>query len=91
MARSGPTFGETLLLHAVGRLALHPWITNIQVSWVKLGRLIHDERRLGKQAFFESFPSLIDIYRRSPISIAVAIYGESFISVQSCTVSRKCQ
>jgi FO synthase len=37
-ARSGPTFGETLLLHAVGRLALHPWITNIQVSWVKLGR-----------------------------------------------------
>ena len=37
-ARSGPTFGETLLVHAVGRLALHPCITNIQVSWVKLGR-----------------------------------------------------
>ena len=37
-ARSGPTFGETLLLHAVARLALHPVITNIQVSWVKLGR-----------------------------------------------------
>jgi FO synthase len=37
MARSGPTFGETLLVHAVARLALHPWITNIQVSWVKLG------------------------------------------------------
>ncbi len=37
-ARSGPTFGETLLVHAVARLALHPWITNIQVSWVKLGR-----------------------------------------------------
>jgi FO synthase len=36
-ARSGPTFGETLLLHAVARLALHPWITNIQASWVKLG------------------------------------------------------
>jgi FO synthase len=36
-ARSGPTFGETLLLHAVARLALNPWITNIQVSWVKLG------------------------------------------------------
>jgi FO synthase len=36
-ARPGPTFGETLLMHAVGRLALHPWITNIQVSWVKLG------------------------------------------------------
>ena len=36
-ARSGPTFGETLLLHAVARLALHPHITNIQASWVKLG------------------------------------------------------
>ena len=37
LARSGPTFGETLLLHAVARLALHPRITNIQASWVKLG------------------------------------------------------
>ena len=37
LARSGPTFGETLLVHAVARLALHPWITNVQVSWVKLG------------------------------------------------------
>jgi FO synthase len=36
-ARSGPTWGETLLVHAVARLALHPWITNIQASWVKLG------------------------------------------------------
>jgi FO synthase len=24
-------------MHAVGRLALHPWITNVQVSWVKAG------------------------------------------------------
>ena len=36
-ARSGPTFGESLLMHAVARLALHPAITNIQASWVKLG------------------------------------------------------
>jgi FO synthase len=36
-ARRGPTFGETLLVHAVARLALHPWITNIQASWPKLG------------------------------------------------------
>ena len=36
-ARSGPTFGESLLLHAVARLALYPAITNIQASWVKLG------------------------------------------------------
>ncbi len=36
-ARPGPTWGETLLMHAVGRLALHPWIRNVQVSWVKAG------------------------------------------------------
>ena len=36
-ARPGPTFRETLLVHAVARLALHPWVTNVQASWVKLG------------------------------------------------------
>jgi FO synthase len=36
-ARPGPTYREAVLVHAVGRLALHPWITNIQASWVKLG------------------------------------------------------
>jgi FO synthase len=36
-ARPGPTFREALLVHAVARLALHPWITNIQASWTKLG------------------------------------------------------
>ena len=36
-ARPGPTFREALLVHAVGRLVLHPWITNVQASWVKLG------------------------------------------------------
>jgi FO synthase len=38
MARKGPTFREAVLMHAVARLALHPVLTNIQVSWVKLGR-----------------------------------------------------
>ncbi len=36
-ARRGPTWRETLLMHAVSRLALHPLIPNIQVSWVKVG------------------------------------------------------
>jgi FO synthase len=36
-ARPGPTFREAILMHAVARLALHPWITNVQASWVKLG------------------------------------------------------
>ncbi len=36
-ARSGPSARETLLMHAVARLVLHPLIANIQASWVKLG------------------------------------------------------
>jgi FO synthase len=35
--RRGPTWRESLLMHAVARLVLHPHITNIQASWVKLG------------------------------------------------------
>ena len=36
-ARRGPTFRETLLMHAVGRIAYHGFVDNIQVSWVKIG------------------------------------------------------
>ncbi len=36
-ARTGPTWREVRLMHAVARLALHPLIPNIQASWVKLG------------------------------------------------------
>ncbi|MGH6680758.1 MAG: 5-amino-6-(D-ribitylamino)uracil--L-tyrosine 4-hydroxyphenyl transferase CofH, partial [Bradyrhizobium sp.] len=36
-ARKGPTSRETILVHAVSRLVLHPLITNIQAAWVKLG------------------------------------------------------
>jgi FO synthase len=35
--RSGPTFREAVLMHAVPRLVLHPVIRNIQTSWVKMG------------------------------------------------------
>ncbi|MBN8904185.1 MAG: 7,8-didemethyl-8-hydroxy-5-deazariboflavin synthase, partial [Rhodospirillales bacterium] len=28
---------EAVLMHAVSRLVLHPLITNVQVSWVKMG------------------------------------------------------
>ena len=36
-ARKGPTWREAILMHAVSRLALHPQISNIQTSWVKMG------------------------------------------------------
>lgn len=36
-ARRGPTWREVVLMHAVGRIAYHGVIDNIQASWVKLG------------------------------------------------------
>ncbi len=36
-SRRGPTFRETLLMHAIARIAYHGLISNIQVSWVKIG------------------------------------------------------
>ena len=46
-SRPGPTFREALLMHAVGRIAYHPHIPNIQVSWVKMGA---DGARLALRA-----------------------------------------
>jgi len=45
--RKGPTWREVRLMHAIARLVLHPLVTNIQASWVKLGAdsvrtLLHD-------------------------------------------------
>jgi len=36
-SRRGPTFRETLLMCAIGRIAYHGSVPNIQVSWVKMG------------------------------------------------------
>jgi FO synthase len=36
-ARSGPTFREVLLVHAIGRIAYRGLIPSVQASWVKLG------------------------------------------------------
>nr|WP_313803002.1 5-amino-6-(D-ribitylamino)uracil--L-tyrosine 4-hydroxyphenyl transferase CofH [Sphingobium sp.] len=36
-SRSGPTYREAVLMHAVARIVLHSLIPNIQVSWVKMG------------------------------------------------------
>ena len=38
LARRGPTFRETILMHAIARIVLHPVINNIQASWVKIGQ-----------------------------------------------------
>lgn len=36
-SRRGPTFRETLLMHAIGRLAYGSVIPSVQASWVKIG------------------------------------------------------
>ena len=36
LARRGPTWRESVLMHAVSRIALHGEIANVQASWVKL-------------------------------------------------------
>jgi FO synthase len=41
-ARRGPTWRESVLMHAVSRIAYHGLVDNIQASWVKLG---HDGAR----------------------------------------------
>ncbi|NQV96747.1 MAG: 5-amino-6-(D-ribitylamino)uracil--L-tyrosine 4-hydroxyphenyl transferase CofH [Acidimicrobiaceae bacterium] len=36
-SRRGPTFRETVLMHAIARIAYHGLIDNIQISWTKIG------------------------------------------------------
>jgi FO synthase len=36
-ARRGPTFRETVLVHAIARIVYHGLIDNVQVSWTKIG------------------------------------------------------
>jgi FO synthase len=43
-ARPGPSMQEDMRMIAVSRLFLRPWITNIQISWVKMGH------KLGQMA-----------------------------------------
>jgi FO synthase len=38
VSRPGPSAADDLRLIAVARLFLRPWITNVQMSWVKMGR-----------------------------------------------------
>jgi FO synthase len=36
-SRRGPTFRETILMHAIGRIFYDGLIDNVQASWVKIG------------------------------------------------------
>ncbi|HEX5649118.1 MAG TPA: 5-amino-6-(D-ribitylamino)uracil--L-tyrosine 4-hydroxyphenyl transferase CofH [Steroidobacteraceae bacterium] len=56
LARSGPSFREAILMHAVARLVLHPLMQNVQASWVKLGR---DGALLALQAGANDFGGVL--------------------------------
>ena len=57
-SRRGPTFRETVLMHAVGRIAYATTIDNIQASWVKLGA--HGARQLLRAGVNDLGGTLID-------------------------------
>ena len=84
-ARPGPTFRETLLMHAVARLVFHTHIDNIQVSWVKLGKdgvkacLDAGVNDLGGTLMYESIS-------RS----AGAVHGQEFSTGEMCQLILGC-
>lgn len=84
-ARPGPTFRETLLMHAVARLVFHTHIDNIQASWVKLGRdgvkacLDAGVNDLGGTLMYESIS-------RS----AGAVHGQEFSTEDMCQLIQDC-
>ncbi len=57
-ARRGPTWRETVLMHAVGRIGYHGQIDNIQASWVKLG--VHGAQQLLKAGVNDLGGTLMD-------------------------------
>ena len=57
-ARRGPTFRETVLMHAVGRITYRGAIDNIQLSWVKMG--VNGARQLLRSGVNDLGGTLID-------------------------------
>ncbi|MGH8196287.1 MAG: 5-amino-6-(D-ribitylamino)uracil--L-tyrosine 4-hydroxyphenyl transferase CofH, partial [Woeseiaceae bacterium] len=76
-ARPGPTLREVILMHAVARLVLHPFITRIQVSWTKLGR------RVAAHALAAGANDLGGTLMNESISRAAgAAHGQEFLPQQ---------
>jgi FO synthase len=63
--RKGPTFREAILMHAVDRLVLHPFVKNVQASWVKMGAAgiraaLHAGAKNGQEMTAEALTRLIE-------------------------------
>ncbi|MFT5487620.1 MAG: FO synthase [Paracoccaceae bacterium] len=84
IARKGPTFRETVLLHAVARLALNPVIPNIQTSWVKLGTV-------GAEACLAAGVNDLGgtLMNESISRAAGAAHGQEFAPADIQTLARK--
>jgi FO synthase len=77
LARPGPTLREAVLMHAVSRLVLAPHFTNIQASWVKLGR---DGMRLALAAGANDMGGIL--MNESITRAAGATHGQEFAVVE---------
>lgn len=72
-SRRGPTLREAVLMHAVARIVLHPFIPNIQASWVKMGR---DGVRLALDAGANDMGGTL--MNESITRAAGAVHGQEF-------------
>ena len=72
-SRTGPTFREAILMHAVARLVLSPLIPNIQTSWVKMG---HDGARACLKAGANDLGG--SLMNESITRAAGAVHGQEF-------------
>ena len=77
-SRRGPTWREVVLMHAVGRIAYHGFIDNIQASWVKIG--VNGVRQLLQAGVNDLGGTLIDenISRAAGASHGQGMDGAAF-------------
>ena len=80
-SRRGPTFRETLLMHAVGRIAYRDTIENIQISWAKMG--VEGVRQLLRAGVNDLGGTLMDenISRAAGASHGQMMDAEGFRSI----------
>jgi len=82
-ARRGPTFRETILVHAIARLVYHGLIDNVQVSWTKIG--VEGARQLLRSGCNDLGGTLMDenISRAAGASHGQKMTEEAFGSLVS--------
>jgi FO synthase len=80
-ARRGPTWRETVLVHAVARIAYRHHIPNVQASWVKLG--LNGARQLLAAGVNDLGGTLMDenISRAAGATHGQALTGDDFVEL----------